>query len=624
MKRRILAAMLTALSIALGALSPAYAESVSVPTDKDLTRDLRIGEIGTTYYISSSGGSDDHDGMSEDAAFASFAPLADVILGPGDCVLLRRGDVWHERLLIRGSGRADAWIFIGTYGDKGAPAPEISLNNDRDDICVLVSDILTTDRKTNGFDYIWIDGLKCSHTCLGIYFRAAYSEDNEGIRVTNCIFEDVNCPDLMREALTDLGWIGKPKGNLPTVSGGRVQPTGGGVYEYVWPTAVNIGGRPTTALAGVTVPGKCAPMTAVSGIEMYQCTFTDTVICVGANAYYIHYGAGPDQCYTYTTNWRVRGLIGERVMTLLNVDSADFGWDGTPESEWGIFDNLLALSGMADFSMSAGTTQALFSNGRNLCIRNSQFNGCRNNGQPDGCGFDFERGDRNFLLENCVFAENEGQSVLMMQTTMENQVTHTEVTTENEDCTLKNCLFYNNFRNVWNSNYKYDFQMFNAQNRGILITGCAFWEPKKTSGNAVERIDEGDRRMRAVGPERDGVTYENNEEHITDDPLLPLAELMETRGLTDAAKAYRPAVKLRDDYTGPIIPETEAPTQPVTEPVTDPETRPETEPDPQTEPVTTAETSTEKTGCASAVGIGAAVLTAGAALTCRKKKEDPV
>ena len=621
MKRRIITAMLTALTLTLGALSPAFAASVTTPSTKDLTRDLRIGEVGTTYYVSSSEGSDDQDGLTEDSAFGTFAPFADIVLGPGDCVLLKRGDVWHERLLIRGSGTKDAWIFVGAYGKESAPAPEISLNNDRDDICILVSDILSGTWNTNGFDYIWIDGLKCSHSCLGIYFRAAYSAYNKGVRVTNCTFEDINCPDLMNEALTDISWIGKPKGNLPTVSGGRVSQTGGGAYEYVWPTAINIGGRPTVAMAAVTIAGKCEPTTKLSGIELYQNEFRDTVIAVGANAYYIHYGAGPDQCYTYTTDWRIDGLTGVNTMTMLNVDSADLGWDGTETSEWGVISHVQALSGMEKYTMSSGTTQALFSNCRNGCIRNSQFNGCRNNGQPDGCGFDFERGDDNLLLENCIFAENEGQSVLMMQTTMENQVTHEQVTTENRNCTLKNCLFYNNFRNVWNSNYKFDFQMFNAQNTGILIMGCSFWEPKKTSGNAEERIDEGRRPMRTVGPEQAGVTYENNDEHINDDPMPPYEEIAVWRGLSEALVSFAPVVHTRDSFTGPIVPETEPVTDAPTEPETEPATEPVTSPEAGTEVPTEGATDADNGGCASVTGVGAAVLTA-AALACGKKKKE--
>jgi hypothetical protein len=134
--------------------------------------------------------------------------------------------------------------------------------------------------------------------------------------------------------------------------------------------------------------------------------------------------------------------------------------------------------------MSFGTTQALFSCCRDLYISHSSFNDCRNNGQADGCGFDFERAVHNFTLDRCIFANNQGQGVLVMQTTMENQVTGEMVTTPNSGNTIQNCLFYNNMHSVHNENYRYDITVFNTDNSDFTVRNNHFYFKDKTAGGA--------------------------------------------------------------------------------------------------------------------------------------------
>lgn len=283
--RATLLTALLSLILLLGAPMAAIAETTPQGGDHmDPTYDLRLSDEGTAYYISSSLGSDQNDGLSESTPWKSFAHIENMDLGPGDRVLLRRGDVWHERLTVRGNGRKDAWIFVGSYGDTADPKPQISLQNKRDDIALLATDISVGGQNGFGLNYIWIDNLHISHTLLGIYFRYDSSVGNKGIRVTNCSFSDINCPDLMAEAMTDVSFLTSVKGNLEDVQNGKVIPNAGGMAEYIWPTAINIGGRPPKPLANVTVPGIAEPATAVSEIELYRNAFEDCIIAVGANA----------------------------------------------------------------------------------------------------------------------------------------------------------------------------------------------------------------------------------------------------------------------------------------------------------------------------------------------------
>lgn len=596
-------------------------------TAMDITRDLRLSEEGTTYYISSSLGNDQNDGLSEETPWRSFIPLYRMDLGPGDRVLLRRGDLWRERLTVRANGREDAWVFVGAYGDPADPKPEISLSNGRDDIGILASDISYNGERGFGLNYVWIDNITVSHSLLGIYFRYDSSTDNRGVRVTNCSFSDINCPDLMEEAMTDVSFLTEKKGNLEDSDGGRITMDGG-VAEYIWPTAINIGGRPPLPLADVEVPGKAAPSNAVSDIELYQNEFDGCVIAVGANCYNYHYGTGPNQCYTYTRNWRVEGLVTRNTMTAVSIDSADFGYDGTPDSLWGRWSHIQTLGGMEDCTMSFGTTQALLSCCRNLYISHSSFSHCRNNGQADGCGFDFERGVHNVTLDSCIFANNQGQGILVMQTTMENQVTGQQVTTPNTGNRITGCLFYNNMTSVLNSNYRYDITVFNPNNEDFTVTDNAFYFREKTAGGAEEYINLGNRReFLPHGPERGGFTVSGST-MVRNDTLPPLAEAIAAHGLEEATVIYPPVEKIWYHYTeeGAAEAETEDGPEVDTLPREPAHSAPAESGSPAaTEPILVNTTPTEG-GCGSAMSaalpVAAAVAAMGTAKLHRRRRSD--
>ena len=98
-------------------------------------------KIGNTYYISWSEGNDSNSGKSKNAPWKSFKKINTKVLKPGDKVLLKRGDIWHERLEIYGGGSEENNVLVSAYGDKNAPKPRIQLSNGMDDICVLVSDV---------------------------------------------------------------------------------------------------------------------------------------------------------------------------------------------------------------------------------------------------------------------------------------------------------------------------------------------------------------------------------------------------------------------------------------------------------------------------------------------------
>ena len=468
-------------------------ETEEEETEPVETRKYELSEKGKRYYFAVDG-DDINTGDSEEKPWKSLSKLEKITLNPGDRVLLHRGDTFNERLTVRGNGEADAWIYIGGYGEGAKP--RIALNNDKNDIAILCDDNKT------GLNYIWIDGLETADSLLGIYFRYTESTDNRGVRVTNCRFDNINCPELMKEALSGVDFLGEKKADLDE---------NGGAYEYIWPTAINIGGRPPLPLASVTIKGVCAPATVVSNITVEDCEFYSTIVAVGANCYNYHYGTGENQFREYTKNWSVRNLYSKNTMTMFNFDACTFGYDGSEKSEYGIFENIICDSGMENYSMSAGTTLALFSSCCDLYVKNSRFSGCKNNGYPDGCGFDFERDDHNITLYNCVIDNNEGQGVLVMETVLYDQVSKTEQHTPSTNCKIINCLFYNNMKNVYGENYKYDVTVFNANNENFTVSDNVFYYREYTGGAAHVKINKANSKYSPVGTVKKGFIMDNNE-----------------------------------------------------------------------------------------------------------------
>ena len=75
----------------------------------------------TTYYVSSSSGSDANGGTSAASAWATVARVNAQALQAGDSVLFKRGDVWNESLVPSGSGMQGNPIAFDAYGTGAAP-----------------------------------------------------------------------------------------------------------------------------------------------------------------------------------------------------------------------------------------------------------------------------------------------------------------------------------------------------------------------------------------------------------------------------------------------------------------------------------------------------------------------
>ncbi|MCP4543856.1 MAG: right-handed parallel beta-helix repeat-containing protein [Chloroflexi bacterium] len=82
---------------------------------------------GTTYYVSSSDGNDDGDGLSEGAPFETIAKVNALDLQPGDSVLFKCGDTWQaEQLVVGESGIESDPITFGSYPKDCTDKPVLS------------------------------------------------------------------------------------------------------------------------------------------------------------------------------------------------------------------------------------------------------------------------------------------------------------------------------------------------------------------------------------------------------------------------------------------------------------------------------------------------------------------
>jgi hypothetical protein len=74
----------------------------------------------TTYYVSSSAGSDANNATSVTTPWQTIAHVNGQTFLPGDSILFRRGDVWNESLIPASSGGSGNPITFDAYG-TGAP-----------------------------------------------------------------------------------------------------------------------------------------------------------------------------------------------------------------------------------------------------------------------------------------------------------------------------------------------------------------------------------------------------------------------------------------------------------------------------------------------------------------------
>ncbi len=75
----------------------------------------------TTYYVSSSTGSDANNGTGGSTPWQTIAHVNGQTFSPGDSILFKRGDIWNESLATTSSGSSGNPITFDAYGSGAAP-----------------------------------------------------------------------------------------------------------------------------------------------------------------------------------------------------------------------------------------------------------------------------------------------------------------------------------------------------------------------------------------------------------------------------------------------------------------------------------------------------------------------
>lgn len=132
-----------------------------------------------TFYVSASQGSDANEGLKPSAPLASFARINASILVPGDCVLLKRGDVWTEMLHIWGTGEKGKPLHISAYGE-GAQPQIVRADLDHD-VCLRIENP----------NHIRVDSLDMRNAACGILLHYDNTFGNEDVLIEACYFKDM-------------------------------------------------------------------------------------------------------------------------------------------------------------------------------------------------------------------------------------------------------------------------------------------------------------------------------------------------------------------------------------------------------------------------------------------------
>ncbi|MFZ4726482.1 MAG: hypothetical protein ACOYMD_13690, partial [Paludibacter sp.] len=376
-----------------------------------------------SYYVDAVNGDDSASGHTEADAWKTFSNVNSKVLAAGTKVLLKSGCVWNQRLEIRGAGTVNNWISVGAYGTGNKP--KISLTNNQNDIGLLICDLDKTSgtAKMQSISYIEVKDLEISNTRLGIYYRTVTGTTNTGFRVSNVTFNNINCDPVMTainsasnkdtEISNQLAAV---KGNLQTISG----VADGGVREYVFPAAIFIGGQ---TFGTQTITGNHT--TVLTELEVYNCQFNEAIAGVMSVFYWPFISGGGSNIWRQLVNkvkmnnCSATGVVnGAIAFDGVNGGAvADVNGVMQPDANgWGLIKNVRVTMGASapGRTWPHGTTGVIFSNSQKMLVDSCEFSEVLNQGNPDGCGFDFETNNDLVTIQNTKFLNNDGHSVLIM------------------------------------------------------------------------------------------------------------------------------------------------------------------------------------------------------------------
>jgi len=341
---------------------------MSLPRPSAATSCLRLaaclvlfaaGAVGraATFYVSESTGNDAWSGTKAEASgtdgpWKTLAKAAARKCEPGDQILLKRGDTWHEELHPQGSGTPAAPILIGAYGE--GPRPVIDRVDDKQDR----NGIYLYDQE--GYSIVGLEFARCM---TGIY--AEFSKGcptKKHLLVEDCYFHDA----LLYQHYEDY-----PKRKI-----------GLGICLFSFETANKV------VLTDITLR-KCVFRRLASGV------WTNSPDNFNKNASFIYNFANmtiEDCLFEEGYQWQLglRGVAGGAVRRCVTHDVG---------------------RGFRSFNGVAG---AMFFRCKDWVFEDSEWGFVDIGlGSGDGEAFDFEGNCDNMTMRNCLFHDTDGPGFLL-------------------------------------------------------------------------------------------------------------------------------------------------------------------------------------------------------------------
>lgn len=505
-----------------------------------------INYISGNCYVDAINGNDSNTGNSEENAWKTFDNINKSVLKPGTKILLKKGCVWNKRLEIRGAGTKDSWIKITAYG-TGDIKPKISLTNDSNDIALLITDLdkTTGTARAQKMDYIEVDGLEIANTRMGIYYRSVMRTENTGFKVHNMTFTNITCDAMMRRVNFGTNRDAKhavinqimqtPKGNLESVTGNT-----GGINEYIFPTAIFVGGQTLT-------PQKVNGIhtTILTEFEVDSCVFNEIIAGVQSIFYFpFSEGKGDELWRQLIHKIRITNLWGAgNVNGIVAFDGVNggaiLGPNGImqPDADgWGLVKNVnIALgSNNHERTWPDGTTGAIFCNSQKFLVDSCDFSEVLNQNQPDGCGFDFEANDYQITLQNSKFFNNDAYAILLMNGGGYGG---------HEDLIIQNNLCVGNMKNT-DKNVNLDFTSNRDGHQNITVKNNTFFMRKKNK-NGVDNI--------LIDPISTFAKLYNNDLYYLDDTAPEISVNFQNRAYTYKAIPVSRKITISNSELGSIL-----------------------------------------------------------------------
>ena len=323
---------------------------------------------GKTYYISSSRGNDENDGLSEDTPFKTLTKVYQLELKPGSKLLLRASDVWQRQMLMpKGSGTREKPIVIGTYGTGAKPIISPGYSNNT----------IYGIRIVNGSGYE-IRGLEIMNCYGGIVFWYENTYNHKYILIEDCYVHQVTG--------TTTGWGGGWDQKMPV--------------DLVMASGICINGSDAYGNSRI-----CEDIT-IRNTKIDRCDVGIQFISrdhdfsgkwnyhgkdkTTSNSFY---DVKITNCEV-TRSYRTGGIC---ISCVSKLDARDLLVDETGYQGVGMY------WGVAGFQVSRVSDSL---------IENCTFSNTIKGSSPDGQGFDFESDNQNVTVRKCRFLNNDAAGLL--------------------------------------------------------------------------------------------------------------------------------------------------------------------------------------------------------------------